>query len=46
KGRNTKRQLFWVIKSNENAIKRYLHYGFKEEKMYNFVMINKNIRYE
>ena len=46
KGRDTKRQLFWVIKSNENAIKRYLHYGFKEEKMYNFVMINKNIKYE
>ena len=46
KGRNTKRQLFWVIKTNENAIKRYRHYGFKEEKMYNFVMINKNIRYE
>lgn len=46
KGRNTKRQIFWVIKSNENAIKRYLHYGFKEEKMYNFVMINKNMRYE
>nr|WP_315149725.1 GNAT family N-acetyltransferase [uncultured Flavobacterium sp.] len=46
KGRDTKRQLFWVIKTNENAIKRYLHYGFKEEKMYNFVMINKNIKYE
>lgn len=46
KGRNTKRQLFWVIKTNENAIKRYRHYGFNEEKMYNFVMINKNIKYE
>ena len=46
KGRNTKRQIFWVIQSNDNAIKRYKHYGFVEEKMYNFVMINKNKRYE
>lgn len=37
-GRNTKRQLFWVICSNENAIKRYRHYGFKEENMFDFVM--------
>jgi len=46
KGKNTKRQLFWVIKTNENAIKRYRHYGFVEEKMYNFVMINRNKKYE
>lgn len=46
KGRNTKRQLFWVIRSNKNAIKRYKHYGFIEEKLYNFVMINKNKIYE
>lgn len=39
KGRSTKRQLLWVIKSNDNAIKRYKHYGFIEEKMFNFVMI-------
>ena len=37
-GRDTKRQLFWVIRDNENAIKRYKHYGFKEENMYDFVM--------
>ena len=37
-GKNTKRQLFWVIQSNENAIKRYRHYGFKEEDMYDYVM--------
>ena len=37
-GRETKRQLFWVICSNENAIKRYKHYGFKEENMYDYVM--------
>lgn len=37
-GRDTKRQLFWVIRTNENAIKRYRHYGFVEENMYDFVM--------
>ena len=37
-GKDTKRQLFWVIRSNENAIKRYKHYGFTEENMYDFVM--------
>lgn len=37
-GKDTKRQLFWVIRSNENAIKRYKHYGFVEENMLDFVM--------
>ena len=37
-GKDTKRQLFWVIRSNENAIKRYKHYGFNEENMHDFVM--------
>lgn len=46
KGKDTKRQIFWVIDTNENAIKRYKHYGFNEEKMYNFVMTNKNKKYE
>ena len=46
KGKDSKRQLFWVIQTNENAIVRYKHYGFKEEKLYNFVLTNKNIKYE
>lgn len=46
RGKETNRHLFWVIRSNENAIKRYKHYGFVEEKMYNFVLTNKNIKYE
>lgn len=46
KGKDTSRQIFWVIKSNENAIKRYKHYGFVEEKMYNFILSNKMISYE
>lgn len=37
-GKNAKRQLFWVIRSNENAIIRYRHYGFAEENLYDFVM--------
>lgn len=37
-GRSTKRQILWVIRTNENAIKRYRHYGFKEENMYDFVL--------
>ena len=46
KGRDSKRQLFWVIQTNENAIVRYEHFGFKAEKMFNFVLTNKNIKYE
>jgi len=42
----TKRQLFWVIKTNENAIKRYMHYGFFSENLYDYVLTNKNIQYE
>ena len=37
-GKDTKRQLFWVIRTNENAIMRYRHYGFTEENMYDYVM--------
>jgi ribosomal protein S18 acetylase RimI-like enzyme len=46
RGKESTRQLFWVIQSNENAILRYKHYGFKEEKMYNFVLINNKSKYE
>jgi ribosomal protein S18 acetylase RimI-like enzyme len=45
RGKETKRQIFWVIESNENAIKRYLHYGFTRENMYDFVLI-KNKKHE
>ncbi len=37
-GKDTKRQLFWVIRTNENAIVRYKHYGFTEENMFDYVM--------
>jgi ribosomal protein S18 acetylase RimI-like enzyme len=45
-GSNVKRELFWVIKSNENAIKRYKHFGFVEEDMHNLILINRNKKYE
>lgn len=45
-GEKVKRELFWVISSNENAIKRYKHFGFVEENMQNLILINKNIKYE
>lgn len=41
-----KKEIFWVIESNDNAIKRYKHFGFEKEEMYNIVLINKNIKYE
>lgn len=37
-GKDTKRQLLWVIRTNENAIVRYRHYGFAEENMYDYVV--------
>jgi ribosomal protein S18 acetylase RimI-like enzyme len=43
---SARRQLFWVIRSNENAIKRYVHYGYKTEQLLDCIMINKNIKYE
>lgn len=42
RGKDTKRQLFWVIDSNDNAIKRYEHYGFVSEKMYDYVLVKNN----
>ncbi len=45
-GENVKRELFWVIESNENAIKRYKHFGFVEEDMHNLILINKDKKYE
>jgi ribosomal protein S18 acetylase RimI-like enzyme len=42
---NTKRQLFWVIDSNANAIMRYEHYGFRSENMFDNIYINLNKKY-
>jgi ribosomal protein S18 acetylase RimI-like enzyme len=39
--RFSKRQLFWVINTNDNAITRYKHYGFEFEQMHDQIMIKK-----
>jgi len=40
---SAKRQLFWVLDDNENAIKRYRHYGFESENMYDNVLVSQQI---
>lgn len=37
-GKGTRRQLLWVLQTNDNAIKRYRHYGFSEENMFDYIM--------
>lgn len=39
KGNQSKRQLFWVLKDNMNAIVRYQHYGFSFEKLFDDVLV-------
>lgn len=34
-----KRQILWVNSDNQNAINRHLHYGFKAEPLYDYVLI-------
>lgn len=36
-----KRQIFWVLSDNDNAIKRYEHYGFARENMNDYILIKK-----
>jgi GNAT superfamily N-acetyltransferase len=38
--RASKRQLFWVISANENAIIRYKHYGFAAEQLFDQTLIS------
>lgn len=37
-GLSTKRQILWVMEDNNNAVKRYIHYGFSNENMYDCIM--------
>lgn len=37
-GKGTSRQLLWVVQSNDNAIKRYRHYGFMEDNMFDYIL--------
>lgn len=46
KGRDCKRHQLWVIRTNDNAIVRYQHYGFKAENLYDLVYTNKKIKYQ
>jgi ribosomal protein S18 acetylase RimI-like enzyme len=43
---NATRHLFWVNSTNENAIKRYLHFGFLPGDLVDLILINKQIKYE
>jgi ribosomal protein S18 acetylase RimI-like enzyme len=45
-GKNAKRQIFWVIRDNYNAILRYQHYGFKNENLIDYIYINIDKHYE
>lgn len=38
-GIDTKRQILWVVSSNENAIKRYVHYGFNKDGLHDNILI-------
>lgn len=40
-GKATKRQQLWVISDNDNAIKRYEHYGFRRENIQDYVLIKR-----
>ena len=40
-GKETKMEQLWVICNNENAIKRYRHYGYNDENMFDYVITNK-----
>jgi ribosomal protein S18 acetylase RimI-like enzyme len=40
-GKNTKKQFCWVIESNDNAIEKYLHYGFNKEDIFDQIMIKR-----
>ncbi|CCY36131.1 uncharacterized protein BN796_00366 [Alistipes sp. CAG:831] len=41
-GLSTKRQILWVMEDNDNAVKRYVHYGFIDENMYDYIVCNDN----
>lgn len=40
-GKDVKRQILWVMQNNDNAVHKYLHYGFEKENMFDFIMTNK-----
>lgn len=45
-GRNTKREELWVVATNDNAIAKYEHYGYKKDNMIDLVLCNKNLKHK
>ena len=45
-GKDCKKHQLWVICTNDNAIVRYEHYGFKSENLFDILYINKEIKYQ
>lgn len=43
-GNGTRRQILWVVKSNENSLKRYIHYGFKEDGLEDKIFVHGNFK--
>lgn len=41
RGASCRRHMLWVVEDNQNAIKRYEHYGFSRENMKDYVLIKK-----
>lgn len=39
--KDTKRQMLWILADNENAHKRYEHYGYQQDKMKDIVLIKR-----
>ena len=39
RGKDTKRQYLWVDATNENAIKRYRHFGFQDDGVYDYIQV-------
>ena len=37
-GKNTQRQILWCLINNENALKRYEHYGYGQESLYDHIL--------
>ena len=37
-GKETRRQILWVMRTNGDAMEKYRHYGFVEEDMFDHVM--------
>lgn len=46
RSRQAERSIFWVRTSNINAIDKYRKYGYKDENVFDHILINKKMKYE